>query len=224
MCGRFAFTSPVEAMRQLFGIEERPNLAPRYNIAPTQEVVIVRHEEVTGRCLARAHWGLLPPWAKDRAMAARLINARAESVAEKPSFRAAFRARRCLIPADGYYEWVAMKDGKQPYRLARRDGGLFAFAGLWDRWTPPEGDEPVESCTIITTAADDVVRPIHQRMPAILAPGDYAAWLGESEVSRDQLLTLVQGASSPDLIATPVSRRLNSPRHDDAACIEPVEL
>ena len=224
MCGRFAFTSPVEAMRQLFGVEDRPNLAPRYNIAPSQEVAIVRNLGGEGRRLAMVHWGLLPSWAKERKIAARLINARAESVGEKPSFRAAFRARRCLVPADGYYEWLAMKDGKQPYRLARRDDGLFAFAGLWERWMPPEGGAAVESCTIITTAADAAVRPIHQRMPAILSPDDYASWLGESASSPDQLLALVQDASSPDLVATPVSRRLNNPRHDDAACAEPVEL
>ncbi len=223
MCGRFAFTSPLEAMRQLFGVEERPNLAPRYNIAPTQQVAIVRLQDDVRR-LALAHWGLLPSWAKDRKMAARLINARAETVAEKPSFRAAFATRRCLVPADGYYEWLAMKDGKQPYRLARRDGAPFAFAGLWERWIEPEGGAHVESCTIITTAADDAVRPIHHRMPAILAPGDYAEWLGESAVPRDRLLALVQGARSPDLVARPVSRRLNNPRNDDAACIAPVEI
>jgi putative SOS response-associated peptidase YedK len=223
MCGRFAFTSPVEAMRQLFGVEERPNLAPRYNIAPTQDVVIVRRRDDERR-LALVHWGLLPSWAKDRSMASRLINARAETLAEKPSFRAAFHSRRCLVPADAYYEWLAGNDGKQPYRLARRDGGLFAFAGLWESWTPPEGEQAVESCTIITTAADEAVRPIHQRMPAILAPGDFAAWLGESVTSPEQLLALVQGARSPDLVAAPVSRRLNSPRHDDATCAEPVEV
>ena len=210
-------------MRQLFGVEERPNLAPRYNIAPTQQVAIVRLQDDVRR-LALAHWGLLPSWAKDRKMAARLINARAETVAEKPSFRAAFATRRCLVPADGYYEWLAMKDGKQPYRLARRDGAPFAFAGLWERWIEPEGGAHVESCTIITTAADDAVRPIHHRMPAILAPGDYAEWLGESAVPRDRLLALVQGARSPDLVARPVSRRLNNPRNDDAACIAPVEI
>ena len=226
MCGRYSLTSPVEAMRRLFDVDQSPNLAPRYNIAPTQQVPVVRGGGADGhgtRQLTAMHWGLIPAWAKDRKMASRLINARAESVAEKPSFRAAFKARRCLIPADGYYEWKAMAEGKQPYRLSPVDGGVMAFAGLWESWQDRAEDAPgiVESCTIITTDANAAVRPVHHRMPAILAPEAWQAWLGEEQADKSALLALVQIPSALALTATVVSKRVNNPRNDDAACIEP---
>jgi putative SOS response-associated peptidase YedK len=167
--------------------------------------------------LAALRWGLVPSWAKEGAIGNRLINARAETLAEKPSFRAAFRARRCLVAADGFYEWRQEGEAKQPYRIARRDGGPFAFAGLWERWAPA-GAEAIESFTIVTSDASALLRPIHERMPALLRPEDHAAWLGgDTDQAKAALGRLLPDAL---LEAYPVSRRVNSPRHDDPACIE----
>jgi len=217
MCGRYSLTTPVEGLRRLFDFAETPNLAPRYNIAPSQEAPVVRLGPDGQRHLAALRWGLVPSWAKEGAIGNRLINARAETLAEKPSFRAAFRARRCLVAADGFYEWRQEGEAKQPYRIARRDGGPFAFAGLWERWAPA-GAEAIESFTIVTSDASALLRPIHERMPALLRPEDHAAWLGgDTDQAKAALGRLLPDAL---LEAYPVSRRVNSPRHDDPACIE----
>jgi putative SOS response-associated peptidase YedK len=174
MCGRYSLTSPVEAVRKVFGFAARPNLAPRANIAPSQEVAAVRlgpgesgdvGQEHGGRCFVWLRWGLIPAWAKDPAIGNRMINARAETLAEKPAFRSAFRKRRCLILADGFYEWKSESGRKQPYRITLTGGGPFALAGLWERWTDPQGAGTIESCTIITTEANARLREIHHRMP-----------------------------------------------------------
>ncbi len=186
MCGRYSITKPVEAMRQLFDFAgPLPNLPARYNVAPTQEVPIIRSQGGDGdggggRALAMLRWGLIPFWAKEPSIAYRMINARAETVATKPAFRAAFRARRCLVPADGFYEWQKRGRAKQPFRIVLKGEALFAFAGLWERWSGGEG-EVIESCTIIVTEANELLRPIHDRMPVILDPADLGAWLDGSQ-------------------------------------------
>ncbi len=181
MCGRFSLTTPLEGLRALFGFEELPNLAPRSNIAPTQSVAAIRQDEEGGRHLAALRWGLVPAWAKDLSIGARMINARGETLAEKPAFRAAFKQRRCLIAADGFYEWQTLgKGAKQPYRIEFSGRPPFAFAGLWERWRDPaaaDRESQVESCTIVTVAANETLRPLHDRMPVILAPEDFSGWL-----------------------------------------------
>ena len=180
MCGRYTQAMSWDEMVRLYRITETaraPNLRPRYNVAPTQEVPIVRRTAAGGRELAMVRWGLVPSWARDKAIASKLINARAETVTEKPSFRSAFRARRCLVAADGFYEWQAVNGAKQPHRIVLRDRGGFAFAGLWERWDKAAESGPLETCTIITTVANDDIKAIHGRMPVILDPSGYDAWL-----------------------------------------------
>ena len=241
MCGRYSLTTPVEGLRQLFEFPERPNLKPRYNIAPTQEVVAVRAtppagaadaaemgrravgESGAGRHLVSLRWGLIPSWAKDPAIGARMINARAETLAEKPAFRSAFRKRRCLVAADGFYEWQTRSGGpKQPYRIARPDGGPFAFAGLWERWRNPTEGRDVESCTIVTTAANATLSPIHHRMPVILAPESYDLWL-DPEAEQDRVRGLLAADPGMDLVATAISTRVNKVANDDPEVILPLD-
>ncbi|MCG8592798.1 MAG: SOS response-associated peptidase [Kiloniellales bacterium] len=222
MCGRYTLTTPLEGLRDVFLFEESPNLAPRYNIAPTQEVPAVRLGPEDGRRhLVPLRWGLIPSWAKEVSIGSRMINARAESVAEKPAFRTAFRQRRCLIPADGFYEWQARPSGpKQPYYIAQAAGGPFAFAGLWERWTDGESGEALESFTIVTTAASRRLEALHHRMPVILAPADHAAWLDPAS-GADALQALLRPAPEAAFVAAPVSTRVNAVRNDDPSLIEP---
>ncbi len=219
MCGRFLLHSPVDILGQAFGITERPNLAPRYNIAPTQSVAIVRRKEDSGRELAQVRWGLIPFWAKTAGIGSQLINARAETVATKPAFREAFRRRRALILADGFYEWQKQEGSKlkQPMLIRRRDGQPFAFAGLWERWRGPEGE--VQSCTIVTTEANALVAPIHNRMPVILDAASYDRWLDPAQPAAIDLLR-----PCPDdwLEAFPVSTRVNNVRNDADELITPL--
>ena len=236
MCGRYSLTTPVEALRRLFDFPEQPNLAPRYNIAPTQQVAAVRlappavgaeeggaeaaHE--AGRHLAMLRWGLIPSWAKDAAIGGRMINARAETLAGKPAFRAAFRKRRCLLAADGFYEWRKRAGGpKQPYRIALEDGGPFAFAGLWARWRDPREGAWVETCTIVTTGANTLLRPIHHRMPVILDPADHAAWL-DPATAPEAAQKLLGPHAGAGLVAYPISLRVNKVANDDPAVIVPL--
>ena len=226
MCGRYSLTTPAEAMRHLFGFAGAlPNLPARYNVAPTQLVPIVRRTREGARELVQVRWGLIPSWAKDASIGNRLINARAEGLAEKPSFRAAFRARRCLVPADGFYEWQATPQGKRPYRIGLKGGSgeslpLFAFAGLWERWEKAPDGVPVESCTIVTTAANELLAPIHERMPVILPEEGYAAWLAP-DTPPAEALALLKPYPAAAMLLYPVSKRVNSVRFDDALCIAP---
>lgn len=197
------------------------NLQPRYNIAPTQTVNTVRTTQAGGRALVRVRWGLIPPWAKDESIAAKMINARGETVAEKPSFRNAFRERRCLIPTDGFYEWRTEGGHKQPYRITLKDGGGFAFAGLWERWDRAADGVPVETCTIVTTGANDDLAPIHHRMPVILDPADHEAWLDVGGVTGEDAQRLVRPFPDGALHTVRVSRHVNNARNDDEACILP---
>ena len=186
MCGRYTLATPVAELSRIFGFPELPNLSPRYNIAPTQDIAAVRLlPEEERRELVLMRWGLVPYWADDPSIGSRMINARSESVAEKPAFRSAFARRRCLVLVDGFYEWqqhgVPKGGKKQPFRIRRRDGQPFAFAGLWESWKGPKGgpalEHPLETATIVTTDANRVLKPLHDRMPVILAPEDYDAWL-----------------------------------------------
>lgn len=220
MCGRFTLRTNMHEVAQAFNLPDVPELPFRYNIAPTQEVAAVRVGQETGvRNLGLLHWGLIPSWAKDRKIASSLINARGETVAEKPSFRAAFTKRRCLILTDGFYEWQKLADGKkQPHYIHRRDDGPFAFAGLWESW-PGEG-EPLESCTIITTSANEVMQPLHDRMPVILSQSDYDQWLDPAFKDKAALKELLKPCPADWLEAYPVSTRVNNARHEEAACLE----
>lgn len=220
MCGRFSLTLPVEAMGRLFGFDERPNIAPRYNIAPSQEIAAVRRRGDTGqRELAMLRWGFVPAWARDPESGPKPINARAETVTGKPAFRDAFQHRRCLIPADGFYEWKKEAGGKQPWRIVRADDAPFAFAGLWECWRGKNG-AVLETCVIVTTDANETLAPIHARMPVILDIGRFAAWLEASPAEAAELMEPWRG----ELRAYPVSRRVNAPNNDDAGLIEPLPI
>jgi putative SOS response-associated peptidase YedK len=222
MCGRYLLTSPVDALRQLFLFEQRPNLMPRYNIAPTQDVPMVRlTRAASGRELIMARWGLVPFWADDLKIGNRLINARRETVATLRPFREAYRRRRCLVPADGFYEWRKEGKARQPMLIRRRDQSPFAFAGLWERWQNPADGSVVRSCTIITCPANALVAPIHDRMPVILAPEDHARWLDPAATDARSLLA---PCPADWLEAFPVRPRVNDPRHDDPECVQPAVL
>lgn len=220
MCGRFTLATPVEELAEEFGlVRPLPDLRPSYNVAPTQEVAVVRASG-EGRRLEMLRWGLIPAWADDPGIGSRMINARSETVAEKPSFKRAFKARRCLIPADGFYEWQKTNGGKQPHYVRMKNGSPFAFAGLWERWSGDE--EEVRSCTILTTGANELVSEIHQRMPVILPSEDYELWLDPDVNEPDLLLPLLAPYPVEDMEAYPVSRRVNSPSNDEPGCVERV--
>ena len=221
MCGRYSLKTPQERIGQYFQLGRLAELRPRYNIAPSQPVPIVRASEATDREMIHVHWGLIPKWSKDPAVGNRMINARSETAAEKPSFREAMRYRRCLVPADGFYEWQKQRTGKQPYHIVMADGDPFAFAGLWEHWQGPDGEE-IESCAILTPVPNRLMADIHLRMPAILPKDDYEAWLDPTTQAADRVQPLLRPYPEELMKAYPVSRRVNSPENDDAACIEPI--
>jgi putative SOS response-associated peptidase YedK len=210
MCGRYAFWSDRNQVLKHFGLENAPLFSHSYNIAPTHAIPVVRLHQGE-RELINCHWGLVPHWARDTKI--HPINARAESLGEKRFFRDSFRRRRCLIPANGFYEWRGAEGRKQPYFFRLKDAELFAFAGLWDHWDSPE--ESFDSCTIITTGANKIMKPIHGRMPVILDAGDYDPWLEEGP---EELLRPYAG----EMIGYPVSFDVNSPANDEKELIEPV--
>ena len=217
MCGRYVLTTPGEVLAELFELDEKPHLAPRWNIAPTQEVAIVRRRD-EGRELALARWGLIPSWAKDAAIGNRMINARAETVAEKPAFRDSFRKRRCLMPADGFYEWQKIGARKQPWLLRRKGGAPFAFAALWSRWHDPASGRPVETCALLTTTPNALASRVHDRMPVILPREAFALWL-DPGAEPGALGALLAPLPAEQMEAWSVSTRVNDPRHDDASCV-----
>jgi putative SOS response-associated peptidase YedK len=222
MCGRFTLTDPDADLAVQFNLPEIPNLQPRYNIAPTQPVAAVRlNVESAMREMVLFHWGLIPFWAKDPGIGARMINARAETAAEKPAFRAAFKRRRCLVVADGFYEWQKQNGAKQPFFIFLRNRRPFAFAGLWEHWEGSDGSV-VESCTLLTTAPNDLVRPLHNRMPVILHPADYDLWLDLEVQDAAPLQPLLRPFPAAEMDAYPVSRRINRPDNDDPGVIEPL--
>ncbi len=224
MCGRYTLISNDEAIRLLFEVpafDERL-LVPRYNIAPTQPVVIVR-QGAMGRELVPMRWGLIPWWAKDPKTLPLMINARAESVADKPAYRDPFRYRRCLIPASGFYEWQDRGRGpKQPYAILPTAGGLIAFAGLWETWSGPDGSE-IDSAVIVTTGANRRLQPLHERMPVVLEPQDFEAWLSPATTPKDAA-ALLKPAREDLLTFNPVSLRVNAVANDDAELLEEAPL
>lgn len=222
MCGRYTLTSSGEEVADLFGLLEIPAIPSRYNMAPTQEAAVVRVPEPGApRELAFLRWGLVPYWAKDVTIGNRLINARAESVAEKPSYRSSFRKQRCLIPTSGFYEWKKEGKAKQPYLIRRKDRRPFAFAGLWSRWKDPERG-PLDTFTILTTDANDRIRELHDRMPVILAPEDFDLWLDPKVQDGARLQPLLVPLAGDDLELVRVSKLVNSPANDLPNCIEPL--
>jgi putative SOS response-associated peptidase YedK len=218
MCGRFTLSSSAEDIAEAFGVSPPAGLRPRYNVAPSQPSLVLRGSG-GARVLAWHRWGLVPPWADDPAIGNRLINARAETAADKPAFRTAFRRRRCLIPASGFYEWAQAGKQKQPYHFALAGGKPFAFAGLWESWD--KGGEEILSCAILTTRANNVVRPVHERMPVIVPVDAYDVWLDPAVQDPAAVADLLAPYAAGRMTATPVSRRVNNPRFDDPACLEP---
>ena len=222
MCGRYAFFAPKDAIIRAFGLEDAPDFAPRWNIAPTQTSAVIRVADGGARELTPMRWGLIPSWAKEPEINDRMINARAETVAEKPSFRAAFKSRRCIVPASGFYEWTKLAGGKQPQYISRVDLQPLAFAGLWESWTSKGGEETLVSFTIITTEANTFMRPMHQRMPVILDGIQLDTWL-DPGVDPTALSGILQPADDELLQAWPVSKRVNSPMNDDEHLIRALE-
>jgi len=218
MCGRYELHTHPAAIALAFALPAPPLMVPRYNIAPTQQVPVVRLTADGARECVDMRWGLVPRWAKDPSIGVKMINARAESVADKPSFRNAFRRHRCLVPADGFYEWRVTGSGKRPVHIGRKDGATFGFAGLFERWLAADG-AVLDTCTILTTHANDLLRPLHERMPVIVAPEHYARWLDAANVEVMDLL-----APYPSEVMTwhAVSMRVNAVRNDDPALIAPV--
>jgi putative SOS response-associated peptidase YedK len=221
MCGRYSITTAPEALRRLFRYVEEPDFPPRYNVAPTQPIAIVRLFEGQ-RQFRLVRWGLIPSWVKDPREFSLLINARGETIAEKPAFRAAMRYRRCLIPADGFYEWKRDGERKRPYYVHARSGAPLAFAGLWEAWTGPNGEE-METAAIVTTAANRTLLPIHDRMPVIIPEDAFDVWLDCADVDAQQAAALIVPASDDLLEAYEVSNAVNRTANDSPALIAPVK-
>lgn len=223
MCGRFVASASPEEVRRWFRTSNRvPNFGPSYNVAPTDSIPVVRFNPKTReRSLDLLHWGLIPHFAKDRSGAYKMINARAESIDTKPSFRDAFERRRCIVPAEGFYEWKKTGAGTQPYLIRMKGGELFGFAGLWENWKDERG-EWLRSATIITTTPNELCAPIHDRMPVILDPADYARWLGEEEAGLEELKALLRPAPAALMEAFPVGAAVGSVKNNAPSLIEPV--
>lgn len=215
MCGRYIIITSPDELRRLFGYPDQPNFPPRYNVAPTQPIPIVRMTEGQRR-FALVRWGLMPPWVKDPKNFTLLINARGESAHEKPSFRNAMKRRRCLIPADGFYEWK----GRQPYLVRRMGGGPLAFAGVWETWSGPNGEE-MESAAIVTVEASPLLRQVHHRMPVMLTPESYGVWLDCDDVPAEKAVSAINVLPDTQLEAYPVSPMVNRVAHDAPDAIAP---
>jgi len=223
VCGRFTLTAPGEDIAEAFGLDEVPVLAARYNIAPTQEIVVVRRlGPGEPRRIVLLKWGLTPAPTSRGGRPPLLINARAETADEQPAFRDALARRRCLIPADGFYEWSGTERSRRPFHIRLRNGRPFAFAGLWQPLAPPAAGGPAGACTILTTEPNDLLRTIHDRMPVILPPEGYERWLDPALRSPLALHDLVEPYPADAMTAIPVSTRVNDPRTDDAECLRPL--
>jgi putative SOS response-associated peptidase YedK len=224
MCGRIVLNSAPRVLAEMFHLDVLPDLVARYNIAPMSDIpAVVRHPQSEGLALRLMRWGLVPAWAKDPGLGARMINARSETAADKPAFRDAFRSRRCVIPVDGFYEWQQRRAGKQPYFFHGRDGRPLALAGLWESWPAPDG-KTLETCTIMTTAANDLMKPIHHRMPVILPAKDRDLWLALGPDRREDLQALLRPCPDEILDLHPVTPRVGSPTFDEPDCVAPVDL
>jgi putative SOS response-associated peptidase YedK len=218
MCGRFAQRTPAKTLTTEFQVNDMPVIEPRYNIAPTQDILSIRQTD-DSREAAMLKWGLVPSWAKDISIGAKLINARSETVTEKPSFREAFKKRRCIIPADGFYEWQRSGGKKKPYFFRMQNEHPFGFAGLWEKWKATDG-QVLETCTILTTEANEVLQPVHDRMPVILHPDDYELWLDVDLRKLDLAKELLRPFPATEMISYPVSPSINSPLNQGAQLVE----
>ena len=222
MCGRYTLTAPSESLAEMLpGLEITDEISPRYNIAPTQEVAVVPNNGE--KRMEYFRWGLIPSWARDPKIGSRMINARSETLAEKPSFRTAYKRRRCLVLADGYYEWRGERDrgGKTPYYIRMASERPFAFAGLWESWRQAGEDASLQSCTIITCPPNEMLERIHHRMPVILAEEEYDVWLNPEEQAPAELNHLLQPYAPEEMTAYPVTRLVNQPKNDSPECILP---
>ncbi len=221
MCGRFTLRTPPKDLVEVFQLLHALEMVPRYNIAPTQPVAVIRRG-ATCREMSLLRWGLVPSWAKDTKIGASLINARADTIAAKPSFRTAFKRRRCLIPADGFYEWQKGEGKtKQPFYIRMKKDYPFAFAGLWEHWEGPD-NSAIDSCTIVTTDTNDTLRSLHDRMPVILHEEDYDRWLDPKAQDPTQLSELLKPYPSEEMTAFPISTLVNNARNESPQCIEPL--
>lgn len=223
MCGRFTLHLPIEILERIFGSFTIRDVRPRYNIAPTQNVVAIRTYPDGTRHSDLLKWGLIPSWAKDPSIGPGMINARSETVAEKPAFRGALKHRRCIIPANGFFEWQSVGGKKKPLYVRLKDNGPMMFAGLWDQWKSPDGSV-IESCAIVTTTANDLIKTLHARMPVILAVEDIELWLDLHATDPEQLKPLFKAYASDKMEMYPVSDSVNSPRNDTDECIVPLEV
>ncbi len=218
MCGRYYLLPSPPQLADLFGLADVPDAPPRSNIAPTQPVLAVGPSKEDRPAVATFRWGIVPPWATDPKPGP--INARSETAADKPTFAEAIRKRRCPIPASGFYEWLRQGKAKQPYAIRMADGRPFAFAGIWEAWRPESGP-PLLTCAILTTEANELVKPVHNRMPVILEPRHFGTWIDRDVQDPADLALLLRPFAAVRMLAYPVSQLVNSPRNDDARCIEP---
>jgi len=222
MCGRYTLTQPAAALAEQYKLDEGPSLESQYNVAPTNSVATVLvDQENYKRVFRLLKWGLIPSWAKDASIGAKMINARAETVAQKPSFRSAFRHRRCLVLADGFYEWQRLQGKKQPYYIRMKNGQPFAFAGLWEHWKGADGSV-INSCTHLTTEPNELVRPLHNRMPVILKPEHYDLWLDPEVQQPKQLQPLLSSYPAEEMVSFPVSTQVNNPANNDPELVEAI--
>jgi putative SOS response-associated peptidase YedK len=221
MCGRFGFTAGSKEIGRLFSVRNVPTLPISYNIAPSQQIPGVGHFDGEGRAVRLLHWGLIPAWAKDMKTGYSLINARGDTIEKKPAFRSAFAHRRLIIPASYFYEWQHAEKEKIPYLIRLKGKELFGMAGLWESWTAPTG-EVIDSCTIVTTAANAAVAKLHDRMPVILREEDYARWLGEEAADPEVLKALLRPYPDTEMELYPVTRKVGNPRFNSPECMEPV--
>jgi putative SOS response-associated peptidase YedK len=218
MCGRFQLTASPEEIAEHYQLSRLPKYQPCFNITPARKILCIVELEDKSLKAVNLFWGLVPSWSKDTKNSHHLINARAETIREKPSFRAAFQKRRCLIVAQGFYEWQKLESGKQAFHIHHQDNQLFAFAGLWEQWQHEV--ETLYSCTIITTAANELMQPIHERMPVIMPAGCHHDWLNITS-NTDDAYDLLENSAYANMVTTPVGDWVNNPRHDNIGCIEP---
>jgi putative SOS response-associated peptidase YedK len=225
MCGRYRVSKRKQILAEHFNaVADDEEWNPHYNVAPTQSVPIIRqHPKEPVRHLSLLRWGLIPSWMKDSSGAARMINARSETANTQPAFRDALKSRRCLVPADGFYEWQKKGAARQPFCFEVNDGELFAFAGLWERWKNPNGDW-IKTCAILTTKANSITSPIHDRMPVILKPDDYDLWLDPGMVDTAAASDLLKPFDVGSMRCYPVSTRVNNVANDDEECSQPIKL
>jgi putative SOS response-associated peptidase YedK len=221
MCGRFTLQIPPEQLAEIFGLLDIPVFPARYNIAPSQNVAVIRQTADGQKRLDFLHWGLIPSWAKDKSVGNHIINACSETVGEKPAFRYAIKYRRCLIPTSGFYEWLAEGKTKKPLYVRMKDASPMVFAGLWESWKSPDG-EVIESCTILTTSSNKLIEPLHERMPVILHPQEYSLWLDRETTDPEKLKSLYKPYPAERMEMYPVSPQVNSPKIDSPDLINPL--